>query len=142
MSTKTPITFAIAQAGPQGKIRLFGTITNDLHALEKALARIRKAHPSEPLEVTYEAGPCGFGIARRLQQLKVPCLVAAPSLIPKQPGAPFKTDQRDARSLARLLRAGELTAVYVPEPTDEAIRNLCHARTDAVDDLHRRRFTS
>lgn len=134
---KDSITTAIAEAGPKGEIRLFGTITNDLHALEKALARVRKAHPGAHLEVTYEAGPCGFGIARRLQQLKVPCLVAAPSLIPKQPGAPFKTDQRDARSLARLLRAGELTAVYVPEPTDEAIRDLCRARTDAVDDLRR-----
>jgi transposase len=136
---KDSITIAIAQAGRQGELRLFGTITNDLHALEKALTRIRKAHPGAPLEVTYEAGPCGFGIARRLQQLQVPCLVAAPSLIPKQPGAPFKTDQRDARSLARLLRAGELTAVYVPEPTDEAIRDLCRARTDAVDDLRRSR---
>ena len=131
---------AIAQAGPQSEIRLFGTITNDLHALEKALNRIRKAHPGDPLEVAYEAGPCGFGIARRLQQLQVPCLVAAPSLIPKQPGAPFKTDHRDARSLARLLRAGELTAVYVPEPTDEAIRDLCRARTDAVDDSRRCRL--
>jgi transposase len=64
-------------------------------------------------------------------------LVAAPSLIPKQPGSPFKTDKRDARGLARLLRAGELTGVYIPEPTDEAIRDLCRARTDAVDD-HRR----
>jgi transposase len=70
----------------------------------------------------------------------VPCLVAAPSLIPKQPGAPIKTDQRDARAIARLLRAGELTAVYVPEPTDEAIRDLCRARTDAVDDLRRCRL--
>ena len=134
---KDSITIAIAQAGPQSELRLFGIITNDLHALQKALARIRKAHPGAHLEVTYEAGPCGFGIARRLQQLQVPCLVAAPSLIPKPPGAPFKTDQRDARSLARLLRAGELTAVYVPEPTDEAIRDLCRARTDAVDDLRR-----
>src|SRR5437868_1134116 len=81
--------------------------------------------------------PAGFGIARRLKQLKVSCLVAAPSLIPKQPGAPFKTDKRDARGLARLLRAGELTGVYIPESTDEAIRDLCRARTDAVDD-HRR----
>ena len=134
---KDSITIAIAPAGAQGEIRLFGTITNDLHALQKALARIRKAHPGAHLEAAYEAGPCGFGIARRFQQLRVPCLVAAPSLIPKQPGAPFKTDQRDARSLARLLRAGELTAVYVPEPTDEAIRDLCRARTDAVDDLRR-----
>jgi len=137
---KDSITIAIAQAGPQGEIRLFGTITNDLHALEKALIRIRKAHPGAHLELTYEAGPCGFVIARRLQQLQVPCLVAAPSLIPKQPGAPFKTDQRDARSLARLLRAGELTAVYVPDPTDEAIRDLCRARTDAVDDQRRCRL--
>jgi transposase len=87
------------------------------------------------LDVHKEAGPCGFVIARRLHQLNVPCTVAAPSLIPKQPGSPFKTDQRDSRTIARLLRAGELTAVYVPEPTDEAIRDLCRARTDAVDDL-------
>jgi transposase len=134
---KDSIVIAIAEPGRNGEIRLFGTITNDLHALEKALTRIRKAHPDASLEVAYEAGPCGFVIARRLKQLKVPCLVAAPSLIPKQPGSPFKTDKRDARGLARLLRAGELTAVYVPEATDEAIRDLCRARTDAVDD-HRR----
>jgi transposase len=137
---KDSITIAIAEAGPKGEIRLFGTITNDIDRLEKALGRIRKAHPGAHLEVAYEAGPCGFVIARRLKQLKVPCLVAAPSLIPKQPGSPFKTDKRDARSIARLLRAGELTAVYVPEPTDEAIRDLCRARTDAVDDLRRCRL--
>jgi transposase len=134
---KDSIAIAIAEPGPKGEIRLFGTITNDLHAVERALSRIRKAHPGAQLEVAYEAGPCGFVIARRLKQLKVPCLVAAPSLIPRQPGSPFKTDKRDARALARLLRAGELTAVYVPEPTDEAIRDLCRARTDAVDDLRR-----
>ena len=137
---KDSITIAIADPGPKGEIRLFGTITNDLHAIEKVLARIRKAHPGAHLEVAYEAGPCGFGIARRLKQLGVPCLVAAPSLIPKQPGSPFKTDKRDARAIARLLRAGELTGVYVPEPTDEAIRDLCRARTDAVDDLRRCRL--
>src|SRR5438477_928958 len=134
---KDSITIAIAQPGSKGEIRLFGTITNDVDRLEKALSRIRKAHPGASLEVAYEAGPCGFVIARRLKQLEVPCLVAAPSLIPKQPGSPFKTDKRDARAIARLLRAGELTAVYVPESTDEAIRDLCRARTDAVDD-HRR----
>src|SRR5215475_3411116 len=134
---KDSITIAIAEAGSKGEIRLFGTITNDLGRLERALIRIRQAHPKAQLELAYEAGPCGFGIARRLKQLKVPCLVAAPSLIPKKPGSPFKTDKRDACAIARLLRAGELTAVYVPEATDEAIRDLCRARTDAVDD-HRR----
>src|SRR6266404_1056538 len=87
---KDSITIAIAEPGLKGEIRIFGTITNDLHALERALIHIRKAHPGAQLEVSYEAGPCGFGIARRLKQLKVPCLVAAPSLIPKQPGSPFK----------------------------------------------------
>jgi len=137
---KDSITIAIAEPGPKGDIRLFGTITNDLGRLQKALIRIGEIHPDAHLEVAYEAGPCGFGIARRLEQLKVPCLVAAPSLIPKQPGSPFKTDKRDSRNLARLLRSGELTAVYVPEPTDEAIRDLCRARTDAVDDLRRCRL--
>src|SRR5215471_8854035 len=138
---KDSITIAVAQGEPKGELRLFGTITNSIQALERALLRIRKAHAGAPVQVAYEAGPCGFGIARRLQQLAVPCLVAAPSLIPKQPGSPFKTDQRDARSIARLLRAGELTGVYIPEPTDEAIRDLCRARTDAVDDLRRRTIT-
>ena len=132
---KDSITIALAPQG--GEIRLWGTITHDLHALEKALNRIRKAHPGAILEVTYEAGPCGFGIARRLKRLGVCCRVAAPSLIPKKPGSPFKTDKRDACTLARLLRAGDLTAVYIPEPTDEAIRDLCRARTDAVDDQRR-----
>jgi len=137
---KDSITVAIAEAGSKGEIRLFGAITNSTQAIERLLARLRKAHPGALFEFAYEAGPCGFGIARRLKQLNVPCLVAAPSLIPKQPGSPFKTDQRDARAIARLLRAGELTAVYIPEPTDEAIRDLCRARTDAVDDMRRCRL--
>ena len=137
---KDSITIAIAEPGPKGEIRLFGTITNDLGRLQKALIRIGEAHPGAHLEVAYEAGPCSFGIARRLKQLNIPCLVAAPSLIGKKPGSPFKTDKRDARNIARLLRATELTAVYVPEATDEAIRDLCRARTDAVDDLRRCRL--
>jgi transposase len=87
---KDSITLAIAQAERNGEIRLFGAITHDLERLEKALGRIRKAHPGARLEVACEAGPCGFGIARRLKQLDVPCLVATPSLIPNQPGSPFK----------------------------------------------------
>src|SRR5678815_1289888 len=109
---KDSITIAIAEPGPKGEIRLFGTITNDLGRLQKALIRIGEAHPGAHLEVAYEAGPCGFGIARRLKQLNIPCLLAAPSLIGKKPGSPFKTDKRDARNIARLLRATELTAVY------------------------------
>jgi transposase len=130
---KDSITIAIAMGGRNGEVRLYGAISNDLHALEKALSKIRQAHGGAGLEVCYEAGPCGFGIARRLAQLKVACLVVAPSMIPKRSGDRVRTDKRDARKLARLLRAGELTPVYIPEPTDEAIRDLCRARTDAVD---------
>ena len=73
------------------------------------------------------------------EQLGVECEVVAPSLTPTRSGDRVKTDKRDARKLARLLRAGELTAVYIPEATDEAIRDLCRARSDAVDDRRRSR---
>jgi transposase len=136
---KDSITIAIAVGGRNGEVRLYGTISNDLQALEKALRKIREAHGGARLEVCYEAGPCGFGIARRLRQLKVGCTVVAPSMIPRRGGDRVKTDKRDARKLARLLRAGELTCVYIPESTDEAIRDLCRARTDAVDDRRRSR---
>jgi transposase len=137
---KDSITVAIAQGGRDGEVRLYGTISNDLHAIEKLLTRLRKAHETDPcMEVCYEAGPCGFVIARRLRQLGVPCIVVAPSMTPRRSGERIKTDRRDAVKLARLLRAGELKAIYIPEPTDEAIRDLCRARTDAVDDLRRSR---
>jgi transposase len=121
---KDSITIAIADAGRNGEVRLFGAISNDLHGLEKALRKIRQAHGGAGLEVCYEAGPGGFGIARRLAQWKVACTVVAPSMIPKRSGDRIKTDKRDARKLARRLRAGELTPVYIPEPTDEAMRDL------------------
>jgi transposase len=137
---KESISVAIAEGGREGEVRLLGEISNDMHALEKLLAKLRKAHPGESFEVCYEAGPCGFGIARRLEQLGVTCSVIAPSLIPQRSGDRVKTDTRDAIRLARLLRAGELTSVYVPDAADEAIRDLCRARSDAVDDQRRSRF--
>lgn len=134
---KESITVAVAEGGRSGEVRIHSTITNDLHAVEKLIARLRKAHPGATLDACYEAGPCGFGIARRLEQLGAPCQVVAPSLIPTRSGDRVKTDNRDALKLARLLRAGELTAIYISEPADEAIRDLCRARTDAVDDMKR-----
>jgi transposase len=132
------ITVAIAGSGG-GEARLHGTIPNDLHAVEKVFAKLRKAHPGAELRVCYEAGPTGFVLARRLAQLKVHCTVVAPSLIPTRAGERIKTDRRDALKLARLHRAGELTAVHVPDASDEAMRDLCRARTDAVQDLRRGR---
>ena len=132
------ITIAVAP-GDGSEARDYGGIPNDLHALEKVFAKLRKAHPGTELRVCYEAGPTGFVLARRLGQLKIACTVVAPSLIPVRAGERIKTDRRDARKLARLHRAGELTAVHVPEASDEAMRDLCRARTDAVQDLRRGR---
>ena len=132
------IAIALAEGGG-GEPRTYGTIPNDLHALEKVFTKLRRVHPRTELRVCYEAGPTGFVIARRCAQLKIHCTVVAPSSIPSRSGDRVKTDRRDARKLARLHRSGDLTAVHVPDASDEAMRDLCRARTDAVQDLRRGR---
>jgi transposase len=91
------------------------------------------------LRLCYEAGLCGYGIQRHLSRLGHECVVVAPSLIPKRAGDRIKTDRRDAASLARLHRAGELTAVWVPDVGHEATRDLVRARLDPVHALRRAR---
>ena len=91
------------------------------------------------LRVCYEAGPTGYELYRLLASMGVRCQVVAPSLTPRRPGDRVKTDRRDARRLARLYRAGELTAIRVPSPEEEAVRDLCRARADLVDDRKRTR---
>ena len=108
------LTVALAEGGG-GEARLHGTIPHDMHAVEKVFAKLKRAHPGAELRVCYEAGPTGFVLARRLGQLKIHCTVVAPSLIPSRAGERIKTDRRDALKLARLHRAGELTAVHVPD---------------------------
>lgn len=104
---KDCILTATAEEGRRGEVRDSGSISNDLQAVEKWISRLRKAHGKEViLRACYEAGPCGFGLARRLQQLGVECQVVAPSMTPTRSGDRVKTDKRDARKLARLLRAG------------------------------------
>jgi transposase len=92
-----------------------------------------------PVRVAYEAGPTGYGLARACAAAGIACTVAAPSKIPRAPGDRVKTDRRDAERLARLLRLGELVAVRVPEPREEAARDLVRAREDARADLMRAR---
>src|SRR5213593_4547367 len=87
------------------------------------------------LVFAYEAGPCGYVLYRYLTKKGLTCLVVAPSLIPKKAGDRVKTDRRDAVQLARLLRSGDLTSVYVPTVEDEAIRDLTRAREDTLQDL-------
>src|SRR5712692_5482425 len=97
--------------------------------LDKLIRRLRAKTPE--LVFAYEAGPCGYGLHRYLTGQGFRCQVVAPSLIPKKPGDKIKTDRRDAVDLARLLRSGGLTRVYVPTVEDEAIRDLCRARDAA-----------
>jgi transposase len=85
----------------------------------------------------YEAGPTGYDLARLLQRLGVRCEVIAPSLIPQASGDRVKTDRRDARKLAVLHRAGQLTAIRIPTPAEEGVRDLCRARADALLDRRR-----
>ena len=126
------IAVALAEAGRDAEVRNYGEIPNTFHSVEKLLRKL--GHPDKELRVCYEAGPCGFVLARFLKKKGIACDVIAPSLTPKGSGDKIKTDRRDARMLARLHRAGELTAVHVPDERDEAIRDLCRARTDAVQD--------
>ena len=95
---------------------------------------------SAHLVFVYEAGPCGYWLYRYLTKNGHVCGVVAPSLIPKKPGDRVKTNRRDAIKLARLMRSGDRTPVYVPQGDDEAIRDLCRAREDTIRDLKAAKF--
>jgi transposase len=107
---------------------------------EESVRRLVARFP-EParLRACYEAGPTGYDLRRLLVSMGVRCDVVAPSLIPRAPGDKVKTDKRDCRRLARLHRAGELVAIRVPTPREEAVRDLCRTRGDMVADLTRAR---
>ncbi len=117
-----------AEAG-RAAARFVGTVGAKRSELLKALGKL-----GEPgsLRIVYEAGPCGYGLARELAAVGYRCEVIAPSKIPTRPGERVKTDRRDALKLASLARAGELVAVTIPDERDEAIRDLSRARVDAV----------
>jgi transposase len=107
---------------------------------EASVRRLVDRFPDrDALRVCYEAGPTGFGLYRLLRSMGVACDVVAPSLIPRSPGDRVKTDKRDARRLARLHRSGELVAIAVPTPEQEAVRDLCRARSALVYDRRRAR---
>jgi len=95
---------------------------------------------SKHLIFVYEAGPCGYWLYRYLTKKGQVCWVVAPSLIPKKPGDRVKTNRRDAIKLARLMRSGDLTPVYVPQVEDEAMRDLCRAREDTIRALKAAKF--
>jgi transposase len=130
---KQTIAVALAEAGG-GEVRGYGVIPNTPAAVARL---VKKLGPAGRLRVRYEAGPCGYVLLRQLTGLGVACAVVAPALIPAKPGERIKTDRKDALKLARLHRAGELTAVAAPNPEQEALRDLTRARQAAQQDTHR-----
>lgn len=107
-------------------------IPNDAKLIRRTCTRLQG---ERTLRCCYEAGPCGFELYRQLTAMGIACDVIAPALIPQRPGDRIKTDRRDATKLARLYRAGELTAIRVPTPDEEAVRDLVRAREDVRKDL-------
>jgi transposase len=123
---------AVAIAEEAGAPTSYGSIANDPSAIRTLMTRL--GGPEVELRVAYEAGPTGYALHRQLATSGIDCMVVAPSLIPKRSGDKVKTDRRDALKLARLLRSGDLTPVWVPDEAHEALRNLVRARADAKAD--------
>jgi len=134
---KESIDVVVAEAGAEGEVRHYGTIGGDLAAVDRMVKQLRAS--GRRLRLVYEAGPCGFHLCRRLEAQGLECTVVSPSMMPKRSGDRIKTDRRDAEALARLHRAGELRAIYIPGVDDEAFRDLVRAREDAVTSQSRAR---
>jgi transposase len=129
-------TIAVAVAESDGEVRRFGVIPNQWEAVRRL---VKKLGPNSELRACYEAGPTGYVLFWQLTGLGVACQVVAPSLVPTKAGDRVKTDRRDAEKLARCCRAGDLTAVWVPDAAHEALRDLVRAREDAKHDQLRAR---
>jgi transposase len=133
---KETISVSIAEDGRDGPVRFLGVIPNSPDEVAKMAKRLVR---HGELDFCYEAGGCGYAIYRQLTGLGHKCTVVATSMIPRKPGERIKTDRRDSQKLAVLHRSGDLTAVWVPDPTHEALRDLVRARVDASMHLMRAR---
>jgi transposase len=127
---KATVAVAVAEGMRGGEVRQMGPFPHRAGDIAKLAAKLAKG--GQRLSFCYEAGPCGYGLYRQLRELGHDCIVVAPSLIPVKSGDRIKTDRRDAVMLAKLHRAGELTAVWVPDAAHEAMRDLVRARATAV----------
>ena len=136
-TSKTKHAVAVAEGGREGEVRYLGEIEASPAAVERLLRKLERKYKA--LHVCYEAGPTGYGLYRHIRALGHACDVIAPSLVPKRPGDRVKTNRRDAVTLARLLRAGELTPIWVPDEVHEAVRDLVRARDAAAQDLRHKR---
>ena len=128
MPTAPPsISIAAAESGSREKASFHGRIPNDLTRLLKRLAPFG---PAGRVKIAYEAGPTGYGLARRLRSEGYDCVVIAPAKTPRASSDRVKTDRRDAMKLATFLRSGHLTEVRVPTPEEEALRGLTAAERE------------
>jgi transposase len=127
---------SVALIRPDSDVLSEERIANTGEAIAKL---VRSWGDPSRIHACYEAGPTGYELQRRLAALGVDCAVIAPALIPKRPGEHVKTDRRDARSLCTLFRAGTLTAIRVPTPEEEAVRDLVRLREDLTEDVLRAR---
>jgi transposase len=136
-TSKEQLAIAIAEGGRRKEVRFFGTIASRPEAVRKLVDKLAKQH--RRLAFCYEAGPTGYGLYRQIRALGYECAVVAPSMVPVRPGGHIKTDRRDATTLAALFRAGELTAIWVPDAAHEAMRDLSRGRQAAMEGLRRAR---
>ena len=134
---KKTISVALVDAAAKADVRFYSTIANEPDALRSLCRRL--SNDGRPLHFCYEAGPCGYGVQRHLTRLGHHCDVVAPSLIPRKVGDKVKTDRGDAMMLAQTLRAGQLTAVWVPDEAPEAMRDRVRLRAQAMRDLRKTR---
>ena len=136
---KETVAIAFIQSNSRAEATYHGTCAGSNPAVENALRKLAKKLKVkfQDLKICYEAGPTGFVLGRRLIQLGLDCVLCAPSKTERQPGDKIKTDKRDAQKLAKMFKNGDITTVRIPPELDEAVRDVCRARTDAVDDLAR-----
>ena len=135
---KETVSVAVAEAGRGGEVRHIGNFRNTPEDIAKLARRLRRKFST--LAFVYEAGSCGYNVQRQLAELGLTCQICAPSMTPRRPGDRIKNDRRDAITLARLLRAGELTCIWIPDALHEAIRDLVRARHAAGVDVRRARI--
>ena len=139
--SKDKLAVAIASGGVRDEVLSWGTFENTPASVDRLLKKL--SGRGLPISVCYEAGPTGYGLYRQVRAFGFECCVVAPSLIPVRAGERVKTDRLDAIRLARLLRAGELTPIWVPDETHEAMRDLVRARESAAEDQrHKRQLVS
>jgi transposase len=134
---KKTISVAMVEASARAEVRFYGTIANTPETVRRLCSKL--SQDGRQLHFCYEAGPCGYGVQRLLTRLGHRCDVVAPALIPRKVGDKVKTDRREAMMLAQTLRAGQLTAVWVPDEAHEAMRDLVRLRMQAMRDLRKSR---